>query len=180
VSAVPPPEPGPAEAAEPAGASGAARDAGAAGAADAHGSAPSGPGRRARPRLEQRALIPGTAVGVLSIAAAVLASRLSGAAADDDRAFLILPLVELAIVGLVSGGWLAALRCRRAPLVHGAVAALGAVVLGCVASMASHLAGGDAVPWAAVAVWLLLALAAGTAGGLVSLRPQPTRRRGSP
>ena len=123
-------------------------------------------------RLEARAVVPGAAVGIVAIALAVLASRLSDAAVDDDRAYLILPLVELGMVGLFSGGWLAALRCRRSPLVHGAAAALSAIVVCAAAGVAGRLAGGDDVPWASVAVWLLLALAAGTAGGLASLRPR--------
>lgn len=129
-------------------------------------------------RLDLRAVVPGAAIGIVSIAAAVLASRLSDAAGNDDRSYLVLPLVELGLVGLFSGGWVAALRCRRYPLAHGAAAALAAIVVCCVAALLGHLAGGDDVPWAAVLVWLLLALAAGTAGGLASLRPRQSRQSG--
>jgi putative membrane protein (TIGR04086 family) len=124
-----------------------------------------------------RAIVPGAAVGIVTIALTALASRVTGVVGDDDRSYLILPLVELGLVGLFSGGWVAALRCRRAPLVHGAVAALVAIAVCCVAAVVGHLAGGDDVPWAAVLVWLLLALAAGTAGGLASLRPRQSKLR---
>ena len=128
-------------------------------------------------RLEPRALVPGAAVGIVTIALTALASRITGVVGDGDRSYLILPLVELGLVGLFSGGWVAALRCGRAPLVHGAVAALVAIAVCCVAAVVGHLAGGDDVPWAAVLVWLLLALAAGTAGGLASLRPRQSKLR---
>jgi putative membrane protein (TIGR04086 family) len=129
-------------------------------------------------RLEGRAIVPGAAVGILTIAVAVLVSRLTNVVGDDDRTFLVLPLVEVGIIGLFSGGWVAALRCRRAPLVHGAAAALAAVGACCAAAVVGRLAGGNDVPWASALVWLLLALAAGTAGGLMSLRPR--RRADSP
>jgi len=127
---------------------------------------------RPRPGLEARAVVPGAAVGIVTVAVAVLASRLSGAADGAGRAYLLLPLVELGVIGLFTGGWLAALRCRRAPLVHGAAAASGAIGACAATAVIGHLAGGGDVPWAAVVVWLLLAVAAGAAGGVAGLRPR--------
>jgi hypothetical protein len=117
--------------------------------------------------LEAGAIVPGAAVGIVTIAVAVLAGRLSGAVDDGQRAYLLLPLIELGLAGLFTGGWLAALRCRRAPLVHGAVAGLVAVGVCTAAAALGRLAGGDDVAWATVAVWLLLAV-----GALASLRPR--------
>jgi len=131
-----------------------------------------------RSGLEPRAVVPGAAVGIVAIAVAVLAGRLSGAVDDPQRAYLVLPLTELGVVGVLTGGWLAALRCRRGPLVHGLAAAIAAVGVCTATAVVGHLAGGDDVPWAGVAVWLLLAVAAGAAGRHAG--PRPRDRADSP
>jgi putative membrane protein (TIGR04086 family) len=127
---------------------------------------------RRRPGLEPQAIVPGATVAVAVIAVAVATSRAVDATHLNERSYLILPLVEVALVGLFAGGWSAARRCRRAPLVHGAAAAISAVVACCVPAVGIRLVRGDEVAWEAVVVWLLSALAAGTAGGLASLRPR--------
>jgi hypothetical protein len=125
-----------------------------------------GPGSRPPQGLEARAVAPGAAVAILAIVAAVLIGRVSGTASSGDRAYLVLPLVELGLAGLLTGGWLAALRCRGAPLAHGTAAALIALGACTATSVVSRLAGGGATPWAGVTVWLLLAVAATTAARL--------------
>jgi putative membrane protein (TIGR04086 family) len=125
-----------------------------------------------RPALEPTAITSGATVAVVSVVASVAVSRAVQATVIDERSYMILPLVELALVGLFAGGWTAARRGRPAPLVHGAVAAIVAVVACCVPAVGIRLARGDDVAWSAVVVWLLSALAAGTAGGLASLRPR--------
>jgi len=113
------------------------------------------------------AIAPGALVGGAALAIAAGIGRATDAV-DDDRMAIVVPLLQLALVGLAVGGWLAARRTGRAPLAHAIAAAVVAVVV--VGAVAASVSG--AVAWGAAVVWLLLAVAAGTVGGLAALRPR--------
>jgi hypothetical protein len=123
-------------------------------------------------RLDLWPLVLGGAVGAAGLVAA------GGLGEATSESALAVPLLILALTGLGAAGWIAARRCRHAPLVHAASAALLAVVaVGAVGVLRLAL-DGDEIPAAVVATWLLLAVAAGTGGGLAAL--QPSSRADSP
>ena len=151
------------------------------------GTPPTGTPGGPSPRVvrERRALIEVDALAVgrgalpaLAVAAgAALVARLLDAVADDG-APLALPLLLVALAGLIGGGWEAARTCARLPLTHAALAALVAmgVLLG--VNVGWQLIDGRDVRWAYVGVWALLAVACGVVGGLLALRA-PRRRADS-
>lgn len=111
----------------------------------------------------------GTAVAlVVGGGAALLANALD--AVTDDGAALALVLLLVTLAGLGAGGWVAARASRRAPLTHGAGAALAAVAVLLVVNVVRRAVGGDSVDAAYLLVWLPLALACGLAGAVAALR----------
>jgi hypothetical protein len=137
----------------------------------------------ARERFRRGLDLPALVVGALVGAATLLAIALVGARLDvsaddpDTSGPLVGFLLLLAVVGLGASGAVAARRCRRAPLVHGAGAAIVAVLTVEIAAVLRQLVTGDPIAWWPGAAWLLLALACGTAGGLAVLRAPRARRR---
>jgi len=123
-------------------------------------------------RLDYGAVAIGAGVGIAVLAAAAVVANLAGAA-DDDAPFLVVALlVSGVLTGLGAAGWTTARRCSSAPLVHGAVAALAAVVAAEAVVLLRQLVRDESVAWAPAVTWLLLGLAAGLAGGLSALRPR--------
>lgn len=122
-------------------------------------------------RLEAVPIATGACIGAMSLLLTAGLGRATGATDGDDGSAWAFPLVVLALAGLGAAGWVAARRCRSAPLIHAAAAAVGAVVLVSVVAVVRLLVAGDDVRWGLGAVWLLLAVATGIAGGLWALRP---------
>jgi hypothetical protein len=122
---------------------------------------------RALRRLRWSAIGQGALVGAVALAISAGIGRATDAV-DDDNIALVVPLLQLAVVGLAVGGWMAARRASRSPLVHAVVAAIVAVVV--VGAAAAVLSG--EVAWGPALAWLLLSVAAGALGGLVALRPR--------
>jgi hypothetical protein len=118
-------------------------------------------------RLRWSAIAQGALVGIAALAISAGIGRATDAV-DDENIAVVVPLLQLAVVGLAVGGWMAGRRASRAPLVHAVVAAIVAVVV--VGVVAAVLSGG--VAWGPALTWLLLAVAAGALGGLVALRPR--------
>lgn len=116
----------------------------------------------------------GLVVGLVAAGAAHLLDVVG-----EDGSPLALPLLLVAVGGLVAGGRVAARACARNPLTHAGLAALAALVVLLAADVARQLLDGDDIRWGYTALWLPLALAAGLAGGLAALRP-PRHRADSP
>jgi ribose/xylose/arabinose/galactoside ABC-type transport system permease subunit len=127
---------------------------------------------RLRRRLDVPALAAGAGVGLATLGVvALVAARIDPAVSDPDSSgSLVGVLLLVAVVGLVAAGSIAARRCRRSPLAHGAGAAMVAVVVAAAAAVVRQVAVDEPIRWWPVAVWLLLALACGTTGGLAALR----------
>lgn len=126
-----------------------------------------------RARLELLPIAAGAIVGVPVLAAAGSLAQATDAAESSGRTWLLVALMLLAVGGLAAAGWIAARRCRRAPLSHAAAAALTVAVAAEVVAVARVWVAGDDIRFGAAAGWLLLALAAGVGGGLTALRPPP-------
>jgi uncharacterized membrane protein YfcA len=118
----------------------------------------------------------GLALGVCLVAA-VTAHLLD--VVGEGGSPLALPLLLVAVGGLVAGGWVAARACARNPLTHAALASVAAIAILLAANVARQLLDGDDIRWSYTVLWLPLALAAGLAGGLTALRP-PRHRADSP
>jgi ribose/xylose/arabinose/galactoside ABC-type transport system permease subunit len=136
---------------------------------------------RFRRALDLRALAAGATVGLAVLAAVVVIAAWVDAPSLGDDGSREGPLVEVllsvAALGLVAAGAMAARRCRRAPLAHGAGAAVAAVVVAEVTVTIRQVASGDPIRGWAAAGWLLLGLACGLIGGLAVLRAPRLRRR---
>lgn len=133
---------------------------------------------RAAPGLDLLAIARGGGLAlVVGLVAAVAAHLLD--VVGEDGSPLALPLLLMAVGGLVAGGWVAARACARNPLTHAGAAAVAAIVVLLAANVARQLLDGDDIRWSYTALWLPLALAAGLAGGLAALRP-PRHRADSP
>ncbi|HEY8527097.1 MAG TPA: hypothetical protein VIL48_19150 [Acidimicrobiales bacterium] len=111
----------------------------------------------------------GTAVALVVGGGAALVANAVDAVTDEGSA-LALVLLLITLAGLGAGGWVAARTSRRAPLTHGAAAALAAVAVLLVVNVIRRAVGGDSVDAAYLLVWLPLALACGLAGGVAALR----------
>jgi hypothetical protein len=124
---------------------------------------------RAVEAVDIGAVARGAAVAlVVGGVAAVVANVVD--AVNDEGSLLAIVLLLATLVGLGAAGWVAARACRRAPLIHGAAAALTAVAVLLVVNVVRRLAGDDDLNASYIVVWLLLALACGLGGALVTLR----------
>jgi hypothetical protein len=128
--------------------------------------------------LDAEALARGAGVALAVVIVAAVAARLLGAVGGDGSP-LALPLLLVAMAGLVAGGWVAARACLRSPLTHAALAALVAIAALLAVNVVRQVIEGEDVRWSFVALWVPLAVASGLAGGLAALRP-PRHRADSP
>jgi hypothetical protein len=119
----------------------------------------------------------GAGLALVVCAAAAVAARVLDAVGGDGSP-LALPLLLVAVAGLVTGGWVAARACGRNPLTHAALAAVVAIGVLLVVNVVRQVIEGDDVRWSFVVLWVPVALASGLAGGLAALR-QPRHRADS-
>lgn len=118
-----------------------------------------------------RAVAVGAGVALaICVPAAILAQVLDRAGTIDDDSSWLLVLFVVILLGMGSGGYVAAVRRLDAPLTNGAVAALSAYLIVQTIGAIRLLAAGDDVTWAAIPFFALLAAAAGMAGGLAADR----------
>ena len=135
-----------------------------------------------RPEVDAGAVARGAAVATVTGGAAAIAANLldAGDTGDGGGSALAVPFLLLTLVGLAAGGWVAARACRRAPLAHGAGAAVaGVAVLLVVAAVVRAVGDGDGPSAAYAGIWLLFAVACGIGGALFALRgpaPHPSGR----
>ncbi len=121
--------------------------------------------------VHPRAVAIGAAVALaICVPTAILAQVLDQAGTVDDDSSWLLVLFVVILVGMATGGYVAAQRRLDAPLTNGAVAALSAYLLVQTLGAIRLLASGDTVTWVAIPFFALLASAAGIAGGLVADR----------
>jgi peptidoglycan/LPS O-acetylase OafA/YrhL len=131
-----------------------------------------------RERLDAGPTAAGAVVGAAGLALVGAVAGVTDVGDDDGQLAVVIPLVLVAVGGLAVAGWVAASRSRRAPLVHAATAAVAAVLVAEVLVVVRQLVTDESIAWASGLAWLLLAVAAGLAGGLRALRPR--RRADSP
>jgi hypothetical protein len=136
----------------------------------------------ARIDIEVGALARGAAVAAVVGGGSAIAANLldAGDTGDGGGSTLAVPLLLVTLVGLAAGGWVAARACQRAPLAHGAGAAVaGVVVLLAVNAVRQAVGDGDGPDAAYAGIWLLFAVACGVGGALFALRgpaPHPSGR----
>ena len=117
-------------------------------------------------RLDRGAVGRGAA---LAAVVAVPAGLWASALAEDSQA--ILPLSLLVMVALVAGASIAAQRQQVGlPLVHGIATALGVLLFAQVAGLIRRLLANDDIRFSKIVSNILLALIAGTIGGLIGSR----------
>ena len=115
------------------------------------------------------------AAGTLLAAAVAVPVAAVGSAVVDDGGAGAIAFGLIALAGFLAGGWLAGSRAGSGALLHGAAAALSAVVIVQAVVAAIRLAGDDDVDLASLAVNALLATSLGLAGGwLADRRGAPT------
>lgn len=123
------------------------------------------------PPVELRAVVQGAflalAVTVPTILVTKVVDATVGIRADSNALFWPYLLV---LIGLVAGGRRAARRHPEAAMTHGALGAGAAYLVMGVVIVILRLAQGDAVNLAGVVVQAMIALSAGTLGGMLSLR----------
>lgn len=113
----------------------------------------------------------------IAVPAALLAQTLDETGSVDDDSPWLIALFAVIVAAMVLGGYVAAARRADAPLANSASAAVGAYVVVQVIAAIRMLVDGDAVSWAAMPFFALLAAAAGMAGGLVADHRARTPRR---
>jgi hypothetical protein len=127
--------------------------------------------------IDLPAVARGSGVALAACAAAAVAARVLGAVGGDGSP-LALPLLLVALAGLVTGGWVAARECLRNPLTHAALAAVVAIGVLLLVNVVRQVIEGTDVRWSFVVLWVPVALASGLAGGLAALR-RPRHRADS-
>lgn len=121
--------------------------------------------------LDLTAVMFGAGVALGVAAPAVLAAQALDSLGDlTDNTGAVVALALVVVVGLVAGGYAAGRRHADSPLVHGAVASLGAFVVVQALAIAATAASGDDIVWARVPFAAILALLAGMLGALVADR----------
>lgn len=119
--------------------------------------------------VHPRAVVTGAAVALaIGVPAAILAQVLDEAGSVDDNSSWLLVLFGVILVGLGTGGYVAANRRLDAPLTNSAVAALAAYLLVQIIGAVRLLLAGDDVTWVAIPFFALLSASAGMAGGLLA------------
>ena len=119
--------------------------------------------------VHPRAVATGAGVALaICVPAAILAQVLDQAGSVDDDSSWLLVLFGVILLGMGTGGYVAANRRLDAPLSNGAVAALAAYLLVQTIGAVRLLASGDDVTWVAIPFFALLSAAAGMTGGLVA------------
>ncbi|MDZ7673720.1 MAG: hypothetical protein U5K30_01410 [Acidimicrobiales bacterium] len=113
----------------------------------------------------------------VAVPAALLAQTLDETGSVDDDSPWLIALFAVVLGAMVLGGYLAAERRADAPLINSALAAVGAYVVVQVIAAIRLLVDGDAISWAAMPFFALLASAAGMVGGLVADHRARTPRR---
>ncbi len=119
-------------------------------------------------RLDPRAVLVGAVVSlVIAVPPAVLAQIQSDRDALEGSNW-VLALFAVVLIAFVAGGYVAAKRTRREPLVTGALAAVAAFVVVQGYGVARRLADGDEIRWFGILFAALLAASCGTVGAIVA------------
>lgn len=119
-------------------------------------------------RLDLRAVVIGAVVAlVIAVPPAVLAQVQSDRDALEGSNW-VLVLFAVVLLAFVAGGYVAAQRTRREPLVAGALAAVTAFVVVQGYGVARRLADGDEIRWFGILFAALLAASCGTVGAIVA------------
>jgi cadmium resistance protein CadD (predicted permease) len=119
--------------------------------------------------VHPRAVAVGAGVALaICVPAALLAQVLDEAGTVDDNSSWLLVLFGVILLGMGTGGFVAANRRLDAPLTNSAIAALAAYLLVQTIGAVRLLASGDDVTWVAIPFFALLSASAGMAGGLVA------------
>ena len=119
-------------------------------------------------RLDPRAVLVGAVVSlVIAVPPAVLAQIQSDRDALEGSNW-VLALFAVVLIAFVAGGYAAAKRTRREPLVNGALAAVAAFVVVQGYGVARRLADGDEIRWFGILFAALLAASCGTVGAIVA------------
>lgn len=119
-------------------------------------------------RLDPRAVLFGAVVSlVIAVPPAVLAQIQSDRDALEGSNW-VLALFAVVLIAFVAGGYAAAKRTRREPLVNGALAAVAAFVVVQGYGVARRLADGDEIRWFGILFAALLAASCGTVGAIVA------------
>ncbi len=119
-------------------------------------------------RLDLRAVVIGAVVAlVIAVPPAVLAQVQSDRDALEGSNW-VLVLFAVVLLAFVAGGYVAAQRARREPLVAGALAAVTAFVVVQGYGVARRLADGDEIRWFGILFAALLAASCGTVGAIVA------------
>ena len=120
----------------------------------------------------------GAALGLAVAVPAIVVAEVIDAAVDIDSESDLVFVFYLAVVAaLAVGGWRAAKESPDAPLVHGALGALGAYAVLVVGLAVVELVSGDTVDAVAVVFNGFMAATAGVLGGMVAA--QGAGRRGA-
>lgn len=119
-------------------------------------------------RLDPRAVLFGAVVSlVIAVPPAVLAQIQSDRDALEGSNW-VLALFAVVLIAFVAGGYAAAKRTRREPLVNGALAAVAAFVVVQGYGVVRRLADGDEIRWFGILFAALLAASCGTVGAIVA------------
>lgn len=119
--------------------------------------------------VHPRAVAAGAGVALaICVPAAILAQVLDEAGTVDDNSSWLIVLFGVILVGMATGGFVAANRRLDAPLTNSAVAALAAYLLVQTIGAIRLLASGEDVTWVAIPFFALLSSASGMTGGLLA------------